>query len=127
MSVGASPLEGVPAGGKRSAGNPSGGAGIEASGSTSEIISMSAKDRPYITCHELLDFLYLYLEDELPEDRKAEFERHLAVCQPCRDYIRQYQESILLGKAAFADPVAPTALDTPEALVQAILKTRQKP
>jgi anti-sigma factor RsiW len=61
---------------------------------------MSASERPYITCRELIDFLYLYLEGELPEDRQVEFERHLAVCTPCREYIHQYQESIKLGKAA---------------------------
>jgi len=27
---------------------------------------------PYVTCHELLDFLYLYLEIELPEDRRCD-------------------------------------------------------
>lgn len=86
---------------------------------------MSAEERPYITCRELLDFLHLYLEDELPEERRSEFDRHLSVCDPCRAYIRQYEEAIRLGKAAFADPAAPAA-DTPEELVQAILKSRKK-
>ncbi len=87
---------------------------------------MSADQRPYITCRELLDFLYLYLEDELPEDRRGEFERHLGVCDPCRDYIRQYGESIRLGKAAFADPDGPADDEAPEELVRAILKARAK-
>ena len=86
---------------------------------------MSAQERPYITCQELLDFLYLYLEGEMPEDRRSEFDRHLAVCDPCRGYIRQYEDAIRLGKAAFSDPDGPPA-DTPEELVQAILKTRRK-
>ena len=88
---------------------------------------MSAEERPYITCHELLDFLHLYLENELPEERRSEFDRHLGVCDPCRAYIRQYEEAIRLGKAAF-DAGAGDALpgDTPEELVQAILKTRRK-
>lgn len=85
---------------------------------------MSASERPYITCHELVDFLYLYLEGELPEDRRSEFERHLAVCPPCQEYIRQYQESIELGKAAYEDPEAAPDASPPEELVQAILKTR---
>lgn len=86
---------------------------------------MSAEERPYITCHELLDFLHLYLEGELPEERRSEFDRHLSVCDPCRAYIRQYEDAIRLGRAAFDDPNAP-ATDTPEELVQAILKTRKK-
>ena len=87
---------------------------------------MSAEERPYITCHELLDFQHLYLEDELPEERRSEFERHLAVCDPCRAYIRQYEDVIRLGKAAFSDPDGPLQADTPEELVQAILLTRRK-
>lgn len=87
---------------------------------------MSAHERPYITCRELIDFLYLYLENELPEDRRAEFDRHLAVCGPCQAYLRQYKETIGLGRSAFADPDAPPAADTPEELVQAVLKARGK-
>ena len=86
---------------------------------------MSAEERPYITCCELLDFLHLYLEDELPEERRSEFDRHLSVCDPCREYIRQYEAAIRIGKGAFGDPAAPAA-DTPEELVQAILKSRKK-
>ena len=88
---------------------------------------MSAEERPYITCRELIDFLHLYLEDELPEDRRAEFDRHLAVCEGCRAYLRQYGETIRLGKAAFADPADPVSAETPEELVRAVLKARRKP
>ena len=87
---------------------------------------MSAGERPYITCRELLDFLYLYLEGELPEDRRREFERHLGVCDPCREYIRQYRESIELGRAAFRGDDLPADEGIPEELVQAILSSRRK-
>jgi anti-sigma factor RsiW len=85
-----------------------------------------SEDRPYITCRELIDFLYLYLENELPADRRREFERHLGVCDPCREYIRQYGESIRLGRAAFADPEQPAEEATPEELVRAILASRAR-
>lgn len=88
---------------------------------------MSAEERPYITCRELLDFLYLYLENELSEDRRAEFDRHLAVCDACRAYLRQYGETIRLGKAAFADPAHPVSAETPEELVRAVLRARRRP
>ena len=39
-------------------------------------------ERPYITCRELIDFLYLYLDDELPADPRSEFERHLGRISP---------------------------------------------
>jgi len=84
---------------------------------------MSTAERPYITCHELLDFLYLYLENELPEDRRAEFDRHLAVCEACREYIQRYQDAIRLGRSAYSDP---SVADLPEELVQAILEARRK-
>jgi anti-sigma factor RsiW len=87
---------------------------------------MSAQERPDITCHELLDFLHLYLENELPEDRRSDFDRHLAVCEPCQLYLRQYEETIRLGRAAYADPAAPLPADRPEELVRAILKVRRK-
>jgi anti-sigma factor RsiW len=83
---------------------------------------MSSVERRYITCHELLDFLYLYLEDELPEDRRIEFDRHLSVCDPCREYIRQYQDAIRFGRSAYQDL---DAAETPEELVRAILKARK--
>jgi anti-sigma factor RsiW len=85
---------------------------------------MTRDDRPYITCRELLDFLHLYLEDELPADRRHEFDRHLAVCPPCVQYIREYRDTVRLGKAAYADLEGPPAADTPEELVRAILSAR---
>jgi len=78
-------------------------------------------ERPYITCRELIDFLHLYLDDELPPERRSEFERHLGVCEACRDYLRQYGTAIRLGKAAFADPDLPAETRAPEELVRAIL------
>ena len=83
-------------------------------------------DRPYITCRELIDFLHLYLEDELAADRRLEFDRHLGVCPPCRDYIRQYELSIRLAKDAFADPDGPADEDTPEPLIRAVLASRTR-
>jgi anti-sigma factor RsiW len=81
-------------------------------------------DRPDITCRELIDFLYLYLENELPGDRRAEFERHLGVCDACREYIREYEDSIRMGKDALAHPDVPADETTPEELVRAILASR---
>ena len=87
---------------------------------------MSAAERPYINCHELLDFLHLYLENELPEARREEFDRHLAVCEACRAYIRQYEETIRLGRAAFTDEAAGGAPECPEELVHAVIEARRK-
>jgi anti-sigma factor RsiW len=82
--------------------------------------------RPYVTCHELIDFLYLYLEDELPPARKSEFERHLAVCPSCRNYIETYREAIIVEKRAFLDSAEALCKEAPEELVAAILELRRK-
>jgi anti-sigma factor RsiW len=79
--------------------------------------------RPYITCRELLDFLHLYLDGELAPDRRAEFDRHLSVCEPCRTYIVEYRRTVALGQAAFDASDAPA--DAPAELVEAILRARR--
>jgi len=84
---------------------------------------MSTAERPYISCHELLDFLHLYLENELPEDRRVEFDRHLAVCEACREYIRRYQDTIRLGRSAYSDS---SAAEVPEELFRILLEARRK-
>jgi anti-sigma factor RsiW len=82
-------------------------------------------DRPYITCRELIEFLYLYLEGELPPERIVEFERHLSVCESCVNYLATYKETIALGKAACADLDSPVGAEVPEDLVLAIQSARR--
>src|SRR5262245_58592603 len=77
-----------------------------------------------MTCREIIDVLIEYLSGELSAGERAEFERHLADCPDCTEYLRSYEETIKLGKGAFADPDAPMPLDVPEELVQAILVER---
>jgi anti-sigma factor RsiW len=84
---------------------------------------VTAGERPYITCRELLDFLHLYLDGELPSGRRAEFDRHLSVCEPCRRYIREYRCAVAMGKAAFSPSDEPAR--APEELVRAILRSRK--
>ena len=80
-----------------------------------------------MTCREIADFLMDYLSGFLPADRQAEFERHLAVCSTCVDYIRSYEATIRLSRAAFGSSAAddlPSAM--PEELVHAILAARRR-
>lgn len=83
-------------------------------------------NRPYITCRELIEFLYLYLDGELPADRVVEFERHLSVCESCVAYLNTYKEAIVLGKAACRDWDAPAQREFPEELVGAVLSARRR-
>ena len=78
--------------------------------------------KPYITCQELIDFIMGYLDNELPPDQRAEFDRHMAVCPSCVDYLKTYEKTVLLAKTCADDPVPD---DVPESLVQAILNARE--
>jgi anti-sigma factor (TIGR02949 family) len=79
--------------------------------------------RPHITCQQLIDFIMSYLENELPEGQRTEFERHMAVCPSCVDYLKTYEKTILLAKTCADDPVPE---EVPESLVQAILEARKR-
>jgi len=80
-----------------------------------------------LTCREIADFLMDYVSGLLPAHRLAEFERHLAICPACVDYLRTYQATIRLSRAAFGSSTGddlPPAV--PEELVRAILAARQR-
>jgi anti-sigma factor RsiW len=81
-----------------------------------------------MTCRELTDFLDRYLFDELTAEQREAFDRHLAVCRHCRNYLASYQATIRLGKAALADasPDEKVPADVPQELVRAILAARAK-
>lgn len=78
---------------------------------------------PHLTCQQLIDFIMSYLDNELPDDQRAEFDRHMAACPSCVDYLETYEKTVLLTKAATDDPVP---AEVPESLVQAILAARKK-
>jgi anti-sigma factor RsiW len=77
------------------------------------------------TCRELIHFLADYISDELAPDERANFEAHLKVCPACVNYLRSYQITIQLGKAAFADPDE-LPCDIPDELVRAIVAARPR-
>lgn len=83
-------------------------------------------DRPYISCEALIDFLEAYHAGELPAEQRGEFDRHLAVCPDCKDYLRTYEKTIDLCKKSAAAGNEKAALeDVPEDLIRAILKSRK--
>ena len=79
---------------------------------------------PHLTCQQLIDFIMSYLDNELPDGQRAEFDRHMAACPSCVDYLKTYEKTVQLTKtAAFDDPVP---AEVPESLVQAILAAQRK-
>ena len=77
----------------------------------------------HMTCQQLIDFIMSYLDDELPPPQRAEFDRHMAACPSCVDYLKTYEKTIELAKTCADDPVPD---EVPESLVQAILEARKK-
>ena len=74
-----------------------------------------------MTCQEIAQFLIDYVAGELSAQRRAVFERHLAGCRDCRNYLDGYRKTIALGRAALVPAGADPCADIPEALVQAVL------
>ena len=71
-----------------------------------------------MTCQQLIEFIGRYRDNELDQDVRLEFERHLAVCPSCVAYLKTYEQTVLLAKASADDPAPP---EVPDSLVKAIL------
>jgi anti-sigma factor RsiW len=75
-----------------------------------------------LSCRELVEFLDDYLEGRLPAERLAVFERHIAVCGDCKDFIAGYRSAQQAAHAALCDE---GLLPLPEDLVRAIVAARR--
>ncbi len=76
-----------------------------------------------MNCRECNEFLLDYTEGRLPEAERAEFERHLSHCPACVNYMRQYNDTIAMSRAALkaADKNEPI----PGELVHAIMAAKR--
>lgn len=80
-----------------------------------------------MTCRELADFILDYLSGELPPEVEREFARHLDQCSNCVNYLRNYEDAVRAGRAAYGDADEDVPAEVPEELVQAILAARRLP
>jgi anti-sigma factor RsiW len=71
-----------------------------------------------IVCREVIAFLDEYVEERIDGRRRAEFDRHLAVCDSCVAYLGSYRETIRMARAG-----SPAIEDVPPELITAILAT----
>ena len=78
-----------------------------------------------MTCREFIDFIIDYVSGELASDVSSAFERHIADCPDCYKYLTQYRTTVAAGRQAFAGEGDGVPGDAPEALIQAILRSRQ--
>jgi predicted anti-sigma-YlaC factor YlaD len=52
---------------------------------------------PEMPCQELVEVITDYLEGALAEIDRVRFDAHLAECDACRDYLRQFRQTIALA------------------------------
>ena len=79
-----------------------------------------------MTCKEFIEFVWRYLDEQLPREQRAVFDEHLAVCPGCVNYLANYAETVRLVGRAFEDPDGALPDDVPEDLVAAILEARNQ-
>lgn len=72
---------------------------------------MSASERDYLTCQELVEVVTNYLEGALAPIERARFEAHLAICPGCTTYLAQMRQTITLIGSLNEQTIAPQARD----------------
>jgi len=77
-----------------------------------------------MTCREATEFLFDYLDGNLPAPVAQELEVHLRACGWCTEYVASYRKTVTVCQALASDQPAESAV--PEELIQAILKARTK-
>jgi anti-sigma factor RsiW len=65
---------------------------------------MSADDD--LSCRELVELVTDYFEDALTSDERTRFERHLAECDGCVNYVHQIRTTIRLTGGLREDDLA---------------------
>ncbi|MEO0420808.1 MAG: zf-HC2 domain-containing protein [Pseudomonadota bacterium] len=78
-----------------------------------------------LTCKELDEFLVDFLDGNLPLRTKLAMHLHLGLCKDCREYVRDYERAITLGRKACSTAEDEEVADVPEALVQTVLANLQ--
>lgn len=64
-----------------------------------------------LTCRELIDLVTDYLERDLSPEERLRFERHVAICPPCRAYLAQMRETLRVAGRLTEESISPQARD----------------
>jgi anti-sigma factor RsiW len=64
-----------------------------------------------MSCRELVTLVTEYLDGSLPPSERMRFERHIAVCPPCRAHLEQMRETIRASGALTEESLSPAARD----------------
>jgi predicted anti-sigma-YlaC factor YlaD len=52
---------------------------------------------PMVTCREIVQLVTDYLEGSMASESRLSFERHVAICPPCRGFLTQMRETLRLS------------------------------
>lgn len=76
-----------------------------------------------MNCREFASFLDAYVAESLAREERESFDRHLAVCRDCQNYLSTYRTTV--GLCQTMRDESPVPADVPEDLVKAILQSRR--
>lgn len=78
-----------------------------------------------LSCREFVEFLDDYVAEVLPPERRDAFERHIAICSECTNYLDGYRKALDATQRVLSgdEEPAPQA-PLPEDLIRAILASR---
>jgi anti-sigma factor RsiW len=65
-----------------------------------------------MACQDLVEVVTEYLEDALPADLRARFDRHLQICDACRSYVEQIRLTIRLSGHVESGTLSPNTRET---------------
>ena len=69
-----------------------------------------------LSCREIVQLVTEYLEGTMPPETRLRFERHVAICPPCRGFLGQMRETLRVSGELPEESLSP---ETREALLEA--------
>lgn len=65
-----------------------------------------------ISCQQLVEFCFDYLDGELPEDEQLRFRRHLSQCPDCVTFFETYRRTAELSRDALETQIPSTVKES---------------
>ena len=72
---------------------------------------MSPRSSEPLSCRELVELVTDYLEGSMPIGRRIAFERHIAICPPCRGYLEEIRRVVDVAGGLTEETIPPDARD----------------
>lgn len=62
-----------------------------------------------LSCREIVQLATDYLEGAMPAETRLRFERHIAICPPCRGFLGQMRETLRVSGELSEESLSPRA------------------